>query len=64
MLRAMTPEFIGPRFPDFYAESAYYTGARDADAGRSDGRQCFVKHGEVEPVGMRWYLAGQKAARG
>ncbi len=57
----MTPEFIGPRFPSFYEESAYYTGAQDADQGSRDGAACYYRHGEVEPIGMSWYQRGLMA---
>jgi len=49
------------QFPSFYAECAYNDGKRDVAAGHSDSRQSFIRHGEVEPVGMAWYEAGRKA---
>lgn len=59
--RPITADFIGRAFPSFYAESAYYTGAADAAQGHADSAACYIKHGEPEPTGMRWYRAGLKA---
>lgn len=58
--QAITPTFIGPRFPSFYAECAYLDGARDA-TGSTDSRESYMRHGQPEPVGMRWYQAGARA---
>ena len=49
-------------FPSFYAECAYNDGRRDAAAGHCNSVGSFMRHGEVEPVGMHWYLEGRKAA--
>jgi hypothetical protein len=49
----ITPAFIGPRFPSFYSECAYLDGARGLPA------DSYTPHGEPEPIGMRWYRAGQ-----
>lgn len=51
----ITPAFIGPRFPSFYSECAYLDGAR------GDAADSYTRHGQPEPIGMRWYLAGQMA---
>lgn len=47
------------KFPGFYEECAYRDGQRDAAAGHDNSRSAFLRHGEVEPVGMRWYEAGR-----
>ncbi len=57
----ITPAFIGPRFPSFYAECAYYDGARDAAEGHENSRASFMSHGEPEPLGMGWYERGRMA---
>ena len=62
--RLITPEFIGPRFPNFYAECAYYDGARDARAGHSDSRHSYMRWGDPEPLGMAWYNRGRLASGG
>lgn len=49
-------------FPSFYAECAYNDGKRDAAAGHCNGVGSFMRHGEVEPVGMHWYNLGRAAA--
>jgi hypothetical protein len=53
-----------PAFPSFYAECAFHDGRRDALAGHSDSRAAFMRHGDPEPTGMRWYEAGRVAAVG
>ena len=49
-------------FPSFYAECAYRDGQRDAAAGHSDSRPCYMRWGEPEPLGMQWYNKGRAAA--
>jgi hypothetical protein len=49
-------------FPSFYAECAYRDGQRDAAAGHDRSRASYMRHGEPEPTGLHWYLAGRKAA--
>lgn len=53
--QSITPDFIGPRFPSFYSECAYLDGARGLPA------DSYTRHGQPEPIGKRWYLAGQMA---
>lgn len=52
-----------PEFPSFYAECAFNDGKRDAAAGHSDSRQSYMRHGDPEPIGMRWYERGHAAAQ-
>lgn len=47
------------QFPGFYEECAYRDGQRDAASGHDNSRSAFMRHGEVEPLGMRWYEAGR-----
>lgn len=49
-------------FPSFYAECAYNDGKRDAANGHDNSRRSFLRHGDVEPVGMHWYELGRAAA--
>ena len=49
------------KFPSFYAECAFNDGKRDATEGHCNSVQSFMRHGDAEPIGMRWYLEGRKA---
>lgn len=49
-------------FPSFYAECAFNDGFRDATEGHCNSASCFVKWGEIEPIGMGWYNKGREAA--
>lgn len=55
----MTDAAIKPAFPSFYAECAFNDGAHDARQGHDKSRASFLRHGEIEPVGMKWYQAGR-----
>ena len=48
-------------FPSFYAECAFRDGQRDAAAGHDKSRSAFMRHGQVEPIGMHWYDLGRAA---
>lgn len=50
---------IPASFPSFYAECAFHDGARDAAAGHDNSRAAFYRHGQPEPIGLRWYEAGR-----
>jgi hypothetical protein len=50
-----------PTFPSFYAECAYRDGRRDGTEGNWNSRSAFMRHGEVEPIGMHWYMEGRRS---
>jgi hypothetical protein len=49
-------------FPSFYAECAYRDGVRSVRDHQPEIAASYMRHGDVEPLGMDWFKRGAMAA--
>ena len=58
----MQSNLTSPTFPSFYAECAYRDGVRAVGDGKPEYAAGYLRHGDVEPIGMAWFTKGFQAA--